>query len=52
MGPGTRTAWQHDARMLPNGEITMFDDGANPPIHKQSRGLRIALDERPRTKRA
>lgn len=44
MGPGTRTAWQHDARMLPNGEITLFDDGANPPIHKQSRGLRIALD--------
>jgi len=22
----------------------MFDDGANPPIHKQSRGVRIALD--------
>jgi hypothetical protein len=44
MGPGTRTAWQHDARMLAGGEITLFDDGANPPIHKQSRGLRIALD--------
>ncbi len=44
MGPGTRTAWQHDARMLPDGVITVFDDGANPPIHKESRGLRIALD--------
>jgi hypothetical protein len=44
MGPGTRTAWQHDARMLPGGEVTLFDDGANPPIHKQSRGLRIVLD--------
>ena len=44
MGPGTRTAWQHDARLLANGELTLFDDGANPPIHKQSRGLRIALD--------
>jgi hypothetical protein len=44
MGAGTRTAWQHDARMLPNGEITVFDDGANPPVHSQSRGLRIALN--------
>jgi Arylsulfotransferase (ASST) len=44
MGPGTRTAWQHDARMLPDGQITLFDDGANPPIHSQSRAIRIALD--------
>jgi Arylsulfotransferase (ASST) len=44
MGPGTATAWQHDGRMLPDGEITFFDDGSNPPIHSQSRGLRIALD--------
>ncbi len=43
MGAGTETAWQHDARMLPDGEITLFDDGSNPPIHKQSRALRIAL---------
>jgi hypothetical protein len=44
MGPGTRMAWQHDGRVLPNGELTFFDDGANPPIHTQSRGLRIRLD--------
>jgi hypothetical protein len=44
MGPGTKTAWQHDGRVLPNGEITFFDDGANPPIHRQSRAVRIALD--------
>ena len=44
MGPGTETAWQHDGRMLPDGEITFFDDGSNPPIHSQSRGLRVALD--------
>lgn len=44
MGPGTRTAWQHDGRVLPDGEITFFDDGSNPPIHNQSRGVRIALD--------
>jgi hypothetical protein len=44
MGPGTKTAWQHDARMLANGEVTLFDDGSNPPIHHQSRALRIKLD--------
>ena len=46
MGPGTRMAWQHDARLLADGEITFFDDGSNPPIHHQSRGLRIKLDLR------
>ena len=44
MGAGTKTAWQHDARMLRGGEVTMFDDGSNPPVHSQSRGVRIALD--------
>jgi hypothetical protein len=46
MGPGTKTAWQHDGRILPNGEVSFFDDGANPPIHRQSRAIRIALDFR------
>jgi Arylsulfotransferase (ASST) len=44
MGPGTEMAWQHDGRMLPDGEVTFFDDGSNPPIHPQSRAVRIALD--------
>jgi hypothetical protein len=44
MGKGAETAWQHDGRILSNGEVTFFDDGSNPPIHSQSRGLRIALD--------
>jgi hypothetical protein len=44
MGPGTETAWQHDGRILPNGEVSLFDDGSNPPIHSQSRAVRIALD--------
>ena len=43
--PGTSTAWQHDGRVLASGdEITLFDDGSNPPIHSQSRGVVIALD--------
>jgi Arylsulfotransferase (ASST) len=44
MGPGTRMAWQHDARVLANGDLTFFDDGSNPPIHHQSRGVVIRLD--------
>jgi hypothetical protein len=44
MGPGTRTAWQHDARVLADGELTLFDDGSNPPIHGQSRAIRVRLD--------
>ena len=44
MGPGTEMAWQHDGRVLPDGAVSFFDDGSNPPIHHQSRGVRIALD--------
>jgi Arylsulfotransferase (ASST) len=44
MGRGTKMAWQHDGRALPNGELTFFDDGSNPPIHHQSRGVVIKLD--------
>jgi Arylsulfotransferase (ASST) len=44
MGPGTKTAWQHDGRMLPNGDITLFDDGSDPRMEYQSRAVRIALD--------
>ncbi|MGC2374546.1 MAG: arylsulfotransferase family protein, partial [Solirubrobacteraceae bacterium] len=44
IGPGTKTAWQHDGRILANGDVTFFDNGSNPPIHRQSRAVRIALD--------
>ena len=44
LGPGVQTAWQHDARMQPDGQITIFDDGSTPPVHTQSRAVRIALD--------
>jgi hypothetical protein len=51
MGPGTKMAWQHDGRVLPDGDVTFFDDGANPPIHHQSRVVRIALDFKAREAR-
>ena len=44
MGPGTETAWQHDIRLQADGTITIFDDGSNPRVHYQSRGVRIAID--------
>jgi len=44
MGPGTTMAWQHEGRLLPDGEVTFFDDGSNPPIHHQSRAVRLKLD--------
>ena len=45
MGPNTTFAFQHDARLQANGEMTIFDDGAGPPIvHKRSRGITLKLD--------
>jgi hypothetical protein len=48
MGPGTRTAWQHDVRWQPNGTVTFFDNGATPKEHSQSRGVVLRLDLRHR----
>lgn len=44
MGAGTQAAWQHDGRILPNGDVTFFDDGSSPPRHSQSRAITVALD--------
>jgi hypothetical protein len=45
MGTNTSFAFQHDARLLSHGLMTIFDDGAGPPdVHKQSRGMTLRLD--------
>jgi len=45
MGAGTATVFQHDARILPSGELTIFDNAtagsASPP---PSRGIVVRLD--------
>jgi hypothetical protein len=42
---GTNFKWQHDARIQPNGTVTVFDDGAGYTTNaRQSRGLRIRLN--------
>jgi hypothetical protein len=49
MGPGTRFAWQHDARHHDEGRlISIFDNAAAPPVRTRSRVLVIAIDRRDR----
>ena len=45
MGEGTSTAFQHDARRHEEGTITIFDNGAHPQVHEQSRAILLRLDE-------
>jgi Arylsulfotransferase (ASST) len=45
MSPGTQSAYQHDARRQRDGTITIFDNGAHPKVHDQSRGIVVELDE-------
>jgi hypothetical protein len=41
---GAKFAWQHDAQLLPDGTISLFDNEAAPAEARQSRVLDIALD--------
>jgi hypothetical protein len=45
MGPGTRFGWQHDARRLPDGTISLFDNDATPPLASFSRVLILKADQ-------
>jgi hypothetical protein len=42
--PGASTAWQHDPRELAGDEISIFDNGASPKVHGQSRGIVLGID--------
>jgi hypothetical protein len=52
MGEGTRFAYQHDARRLPDGTISIFDNGATvfrngfPKVVEESRAIILDPDER------
>ncbi len=47
LGPGARFYFQHDAQLLANGRLSLFDDEAGPPMYApSSRGLILALDLR------
>jgi hypothetical protein len=45
MGPGTTFAWQHDARRQADGTISLFDNGASPPVEKFSRILVLRAND-------
>jgi hypothetical protein len=49
MGPGTGIAYQHDPRELPDGTISVFDNGASPAVHSQSRGVVLSVDLKSRS---
>ncbi|HWX96757.1 MAG TPA: arylsulfotransferase family protein, partial [Solirubrobacteraceae bacterium] len=44
LGPNVPFAYQHDARWMPSGEISLFDDEGFPPVKPPSRGEVIKLD--------
>ena len=55
MAEGTRFAYQHDARRLPDGTISIFDNGATvfengyPKVIEESRAIILKLDEQKMT---
>ena len=49
LGTGAATAYQHDAQELPNGEVTVFDNGGVPKVHPQSRAVILALNPTAKT---
>jgi hypothetical protein len=50
LGDGVRFAWQHDARRQPDGTIRIFDNGAAPRLHAQTRIIFVHMNGE--TKRA
>ncbi len=49
LGPGVAFAYQHNALLLPNGELSLFDDEGAPPVKPPSRGELVKLDTHART---
>jgi hypothetical protein len=49
LAPGAGMAFQHDATVQANGTISVFDNGAVPKIHLQSRGIVLSLNPQTNT---
>jgi len=45
LGAGASTAYQHDATVLPDGDISVFDNGGVPTVHPQSRAMVESVDQ-------
>ncbi len=50
-GPGTVTAWQHDARPLGNDSFSVFDNAGPPTADRHSHGEVVAVDRQTDTAR-
>ncbi len=46
---GAATAFQHDATMQPDGTISLFDNGAVPKVHPQSRAIFLSVNPQAHT---
>jgi hypothetical protein len=46
---GAATAFQHDATVLENGTISVFDNGATPKVHPQSRAVLLSVNPQAKT---
>jgi hypothetical protein len=46
---GAATAFQHDATVQANGTISVFDNGAVPKVHPQSRSIVLAVNPQAKT---
>jgi hypothetical protein len=44
VGPGAAFYWQHDAEFQGGRQISLFDNGSEPPRERQSRGLLLRVD--------
>src|SRR5262249_674253 len=44
MGSATTFNWQHDARWRSKNTISLFDNGSNPAVEKQSRALMLRVN--------
>jgi hypothetical protein len=49
LASGTATAFQHDATMLGNGTISIFDNGGVPKVQPQSLGLVVSVNPASKT---
>jgi hypothetical protein len=49
LASGAATAFQHDATMLENGTISVFDNGGVPKVQPQSRGLVVSVNPATKT---
>jgi hypothetical protein len=48
LGPGAEFRWQHDARRMPDGTISVLDNRSADDSPPESRALVLAVDERAR----